>query len=427
MTIKPQNLEEKLVWYTIIGTYGLYFLGAQYVWIPTLGFSLTLYLFKKLWNQTKNTPNQDKITIPTSVWVWVVSMLVMEIALIMAHIDFDLGVPKIIFTTVNSWARSWALMALFPLIGCLRIRPQLLYRAACILSLQSLVLTVICYLFYLLQIPDFVYVSPLKVFRGSTSHYVIDLFVIGESNQFRLQLFTNFANTLGIVGNIYFFLTSQESNKKWRLIGMIGAAAMVLGSGSRLTIFCLVVVPILSWFLTNFTWHVQIAIGVSSFLTSLFAPLLVDFLETTYNKTIKGYRAGSERVRSQLKKIALERWSEAPIWGHGFVAERGPKTTEFMPIGSHEQWTDLLYVRGAVGFTAFLIAMLWSLANLLIKAQKSPTAKVGLSIYLVFLIATFGADIEEAAYVYWPGLMLTGIAFKEKAPSILDKNSYVLP
>lgn len=418
--MKPQNLEERLVWYTIIYTYGFSFLGIQYAWVPGIAYFLTFCLCKKLWKQTENTPPEEKIIIPASVWVWIGAMLIMEFSLIMAHIDFDLGMGKIINTTVNTWAREWALMALFPLIGCLNIRPQLLYRAACILCLQSLVLAIICYLCFLFHIPSISYVSPLgALFRGNSNRYTMTLFEVGETDQFRLQLFTNFPPNLGLVGNIYFFVALLEHNKKWRWIGIIGAAAMVIFSGSRMPIVCLFIVPIVTWALTNFTWPVQIATGLVSFLAGIYASVLIEFIDTAWDVGIKGYRSGSERVRSQLKKIALERWTEAPLWGHGVVAERGPKTTEGMPIGSHEQWSDLLYIRGMVGFIAFLFVMLWSILDLVIKSQKSKLAKAALGIYLVLWVSTFGADIEGAAYLDWPGLILTGMAFKEKAPTFI--------
>ncbi len=424
MTIKPQNLEERLIWYTIVWTYGLYFLGAQFIWVPLLAYFLGLRLCKKLWDQTEDTPTKEKIYIPVSVWLWIIAVLVVEIALIMAHIDFDLGWSKMIFTTVNSWGRSWALMALFPLIGCLNIRPQLIYRAACILCLQSLVLTIFCYLINLANLSLPAYISPLVMFKGPSSNYMVDLFVLGgdagEDRQFRLQLFTNFANNLGIVGNIYFFITSQEANKRWRLIGMIGAAAMVIGSGSRSTIFSLALVPILTWLLTSFTPSLQIAAGVTSLITGMIAPQIIDFLDNTWNKAIKGYRSSSAVVRKRLEEVALNRWTEAPIWGHGFVAERGPKYTEHMPIGSHNQWPDLLYIRGFVGFSAILVVMLCTTADLIIKAQKSAIAKAALSIYLVLWISTTAVDIEASAYLYWPGLIITGIAFNQKTSTVLS-------
>jgi hypothetical protein len=427
MTIKPQNLEEKLVWYTIIGTYGLYFIGAQFVWIPALAFFLLFRVAQKLWEQTPDTPAEERITVPVSVWIWAIAMILMEIALVMAHIDRDLGIPKMVFTTVNSWARTWALMGIFPLVGCLKIRTELLARAACILCVQSLVLAIVCSFMFLLGIPDPAYISPLVKFRGASTNYLVDLYDVGgdfgEARQFRLKLFTNFANSLGVVGNVYFFIATLERNRKWRLWGMVGGAAMVIGSGSRSTLVCLPLVPITIWFLTNFGWPIQIAAGVLSTIAGMIAPQLIELFETIWDKAVKGYRGNSELVRRRLAEVTMNRWIERPIWGHGYVEEKGPKYTEHMPIGTHNQWPDLLYVRGMVGFIAFSFAMLWSFVDLTIKAQKSTIARVGLSVLLVLLIATTAIDIENTAYLYWPGLVMMGIAFKESVPAAVDNTT----
>jgi hypothetical protein len=352
-------------------------------------------------------------------------MLVIELTIFMSHTEFDLGIPKMVFTTVNNWARTWALMALFPLVGCLKIRPQIIYRAACILCLQSLIITFICYLMYLLHIPSFSYVSPLVAFRGSASFYTVNLYDVGgdfgEARQFRLRLFANFANNLGIIGNVYFFLASQEANKKWRWIGMVGGAAMVVGSGSRSTIVCLVAVPIASWLLTNFSWYIQLATGLLSVITGMIAPQLIELIQTTWERTISGFRRSSEVVRRRLAEVTMNRWLEAPIWGHGVVEERGPKYTEHMPIGTHNHWPDLLYLHGVVGFLAFTFAMVWGFAELTLKAKRSAIAKTALNIYLVLFIATAAVDIQLASYLYWQGLIVTGIAFKENVPIFADR------
>ncbi|NER32369.1 MAG: O-antigen ligase domain-containing protein, partial [Symploca sp. SIO1C4] len=127
--MKPQNLEETLVWYYITGTYVLFFLGAQYVVAPMLAYFLVLYLVKKLWEQNEETPPEERISIPLGVWIWIVAMLVMGLALVVGHLEFNLGTVKTIKSFVNSFLRTWALLAVFPLIGCLKIRPQLIYRA----------------------------------------------------------------------------------------------------------------------------------------------------------------------------------------------------------------------------------------------------------------------------------------------------------
>jgi len=77
--MKPQNFEEKLVWYYMLGTYGWYFLGALYILGPARWF-LTIYL--KKCNQTKYIVQTNEAYL---IWIWLVCMLIMELALIMGH------------------------------------------------------------------------------------------------------------------------------------------------------------------------------------------------------------------------------------------------------------------------------------------------------------------------------------------------------
>lgn len=416
--INPRNFEERLIWYSIIGTYGITLLGAMYVWIPTLAWFLLIYIGYKLWHQSADTPLQNRIVIPVSVWVWIVSMAFMEVAVIAAHIDFDLGALKIASGSL-SWMRSWALMALFPLAGCLNIRPQLVYRAVCHLCIQSIPVSFFAYLAFKANIFP-TYLTPWwYVFRGDPMPYTVAPLgfplLSGVDDEFRLNLFTPYANSLGVVGAVFFLIALQEPDKRWRLAGAVGATIMVVGSISRMTTLCLVIVPALTWLLTSFTWPVRIAGGVTSFLTGLFAPLLLESGRAFYEATFTDFRQGSEKVRKKLAEIAIARWeTDAPIWGHGFVAERGPETVEGMPIGTHNQWPDILYLKGVVGFLAFLIPLFWSFADLLVKAQHSKVAKLGLSLIILFVICTNGADIEAPTYLYWPGLLILGMAFQPK-------------
>ena len=414
--MKPQNLEEKVVWYSLIGTYGFYFLGGYYFFISIIAWLLTFYLGKKLWNQTENTPTEEKITIPSTVWVWIISMLVMEFSLIMAHIDFDLGVSKIITSSIN-WARTWAYLALFPLIGCLNIRPKLLYRGICIVCLQSLILIPICYLASTLHLPSTLSTSPLRFIGGNDPiFYSVKIYGFEDAGatQPRLSLFAPWPPALGLVGCVYFILSCQDSDKKWRLIGMIGSIAMIVASVSRLGIVCLPAVPFLTWILVNFTRpKVQITTGVVSFFAGIFAPLFINFIET-FKEQFSQARADSSRLREILGRMALEGWKEAPLWGHGIVAPRGIFFTKFMPIGTHHTWFGLLFEKGLVGLIALVVPFLWSFIDLLYKAHKNKTAKVALGVLLVLLFFTFGEKIEGFVYLYWPALVIMAIAFKEK-------------
>lgn len=415
MTVKPQNFEEKLIWYYIIGIYGWYFLGTQFVIGPALAWFLTLYLWMKLWNQTANTPTEEKIIIPLSVWIWIVSMLIIQFSLIVGHIDFDLDTTRIIKSIIN-WYRHHALMALFPLIGCLNIRARLIYRAVCIVALQSLVFITVAYVAFFLKIlPENLYVSPFKIAGGNALLYNVQFYFMEDGSTPRMLLFAPWSPALGLVANVYFFIAYQESHKKWRLIGMIGSVAMILVSVSRAAWVCLPVTLFFTLLLVNITQPItQVAAGLVSFFTGVFAPHLIDWF-SNFRDNFDSARPASSRLRNVLGEIGIYRWwNEARIWGHG-IQDLGPKVVEYMPIGSHNTWVGLLFTYGLVGFIAQVIPLIWSFVDLLFKAQKSKSARAGLSTILVLLVMSFAENIEYLAYLYWPGLLIMGIAFKEVA------------
>ncbi|MEB3337456.1 MAG: O-antigen ligase family protein [Leptolyngbyaceae bacterium] len=423
--IKPQNLEEKVVWYTIIGTYGLYFLGALHLVIPAIAWFLGFYLCIKLWQQTETTPTEERIKIPLGVWVWIMAMLVIEVALVMGHLDFGMA-DRLGKSTINFFVRTWALLALFPLIGCLKIRPQLIYRAVCILCLQCLFFIGVGYAAVAANLPEPLFLSPLYKIGGvGELYYNVTLYGFDgetENESVRLVLFTPWAPALGLVGNIYFWLTSQESNPRWRWMGMVSSVAMVFVSVSRLGLLSLVVVPVLVWLLGNLARpSLQITSGVICFLGGLFGSQVLDLLQN-FREGFDRQRRGSSNVRAMLARISLERWwNEAPIWGHGILEPRGPEATTYKPIGSHHLWFGLLFTHGIVGFLAVAFAMSWSFIDLLIKVKDSRTAQIGLAILLVLFLFSFAENLEVIAYVYWPGLIILGLALNEKRELISSK------
>ena len=129
--IHPENFEEKVIWNAIVWTFPFYLIGALYIVAPAMGWLMVIYLFKRFLDQDETTPECQRVRIPVGVWVWTISMIVMLIALWIGHADWNLGLSKTIKSSVG-WAKGWALMAVFPLIGCLNIRPQIIYRATSI-------------------------------------------------------------------------------------------------------------------------------------------------------------------------------------------------------------------------------------------------------------------------------------------------------
>jgi hypothetical protein len=419
--MKPETFPEKVVWYTLLWTYGFFWIGGLYVVGSIVGWVLFAYWVKQLWQQTADTPEGDsntkhRIIIPWVTWVWIIGMVMMEISLIAGHLDFNLPTSLIIKSSIG-WAKGWALLALFPLMGTLKIRPQILYRIACIIGFQTLLFFPIFLLAYLLHLPETPYVSPLKVVGGpGLEFFAPSLYEIDPSNgQPRWRLFTPWAPALGFMGNVYFVLAWQERDRKWRFLGIVGAVFMCVISVSRLALLAMPMVFILTQVLSNLSRSfVLVGLGVTSVIGGMLSPVLLIALET-FSDRFRSARADSSRVREALGRIALDRWqSEAPIWGHG-VVESGPHLVEYMPIGSHHTWFGLLFVKGIVGLFALAVPFICSLIDLVIKSQKSQVAGVGLSMILILFLYTFGENLEILAYLYWVTLLIIGIAFAERS------------
>jgi hypothetical protein len=420
--MKPCNLPETLIWYYIIGTYAIYYIGGLYVFAPLLAIVLTGYLLKKWWLQTPETPEHERIHLSIPAWVWLGCMAVVAIAAVVGGLNADLPASKIIFTLVNRWFRTFALMALFPLIGHLDIRPQLIYRAACIFCIQSLVLVIIFTLFSnLFDSAGYSFISPLSKFGGGEIYYDVKLFgAVFDMSEKRLQMIAPWPPALGLVGDIFFCLCLQEKDKKIKILGMVGAAALVISSVSRAAIICLPLIPIISWILSSFT---------SSWVMFLISGMLLSgtlFLSEIQNKiedfatAVNEYRGGSNKARDLLKQLALDGWRESPIWGHGTMTANGPASVGFRGIGSHHTWYGTLYAYGIVATIPFAIAFLWSFFDLLTKVGTHRHANVGICILCVLLIFSTVDNIDTLTYLYWPGLVVLGIAFNEEHPDFYE-------
>jgi hypothetical protein len=414
--IRPCNLPETLVWYYIIGTYGIYYIGGLYLFAPLLAIFLTGYLLRKWWIQTPETPEDEKIYISIPAWVWLICIGIIAISVVVGGVEADLPASKIIFTLVNRWFKTFVLMALFILIGHLKIRSQLIYRAACIFCIQSLILVVIFTLLSnLFDTSIYSYVSPFEKFGGGSLYYEVRVFgAVLDVGEKRLQMIAPWPPALGLVGDIFFCLCLQEKDLKLRLLGMAGASALVISSVSRAAIVCLPLIPLLSWVLVNFMtpWVMFLFSGGLLSMTLFLSEIQerVSLLASSIND----YRAGSTKARDLLKQLALDGWKESPIWGHGTMTANGPASVGFRGIGSHHTWYGILYAYGIVAAIPFAIALAWSLFDLITKVGTQKNAVVGICILFVLLIFSTIDNIDTLAYLYWPGMLMLGICFNEE-------------
>jgi hypothetical protein len=419
----PQNLEERLIWRAITGTWVVYLFGGLYLLAPLIGWYLIGVILWRAYSQNETTPPRQRIRIFAGPLYWTIGMFVLLFALILGHIDFHLPISQLIKSSLG-WAKGWALMAIFITIGAsLDIRPRVLARAGNRLALQTLCMIPIFQIAPLIHIPGHFYVSPLLMLGGpGPEFFSVDLYSVSfASPSARWSFFSPWAPAAGVVANVYLIIALQDRSVLWKTIGITSCICICWMSQSRLALIALVAVPAISVALSSLTRPSFFFAGAFAATTAgLLIEQLLEFMDAANAKFVAA-RAASSRVRATLGHIALQRWQdEAPIFGHGAV-ERGPHVVEYMPIGSHHTWYGLLFVKGAIGFASLAIPMFASFVELILKAQTSRTARGGLAILITLLFYTFGENLEILVYQFWPGLLLIGRASRQHFHSPLGR------
>ena len=354
--------------------------------------------------------------IPSGVIVWWVSMGAMLFALIAAHINFDLGFVSLLKSSIG-WAKGWALMAVFPWIGAMSpIRADIVYRATNKLALQTLVLR-----------PDFhwcgsgpsapsaLHLAPTDRWRtGARIFSSGALFDRRDNGNLRWSFFAPWSPAAAFIANVSLVFALYDRPRFWKWVGAASCVVISLMTQSRLALVATPGVILLLAICCNRTRPLILGIAsiVSTFGILLATPImsLVDNFAQRFTQA----RAASSRVRAVLGSIALHRWeSEAPIFGHG-VVEKGPHIVEGMPIGSHHSWYGLLFVKGIVGFAALAVPLAWTILELLAKAQADRVARCALGVVIIITFYSFGENLEILSYLFWPGLVVVGIAMRRR-------------
>lgn len=415
--LQPQNVPERLVWWSIILTYPIWIIGGLYVVGSLLCWLLLVCLLIKILARMDHPEENEEISISPVIWLWIIGMIIMQVALIAGHVNFNLGTGIIIKSSIG-WAKGWAALALYPLAGALPIRSSIPTRAICIVGFHTLLIMPLLLLTPNLGLPEVLYVSPLRAVGGPGNEFFdVPLYEIdGSTGDLRWRLFAPWGPALGFVGNINFMICLQEKNRKWKILGIIGSILMCFVCKSRLAQLSIILIPLTTAIIARLRQpFMLITLGVVSYLGGIFATSILTAV-SDYWEGFKGARAGSTRVRFALKRIAFHRWeTEAPIWGHG-VVEGGPHLVEYMAIGSHHTWAGVLFVKGLVGFVALAVPMLVTLLDLLRRAASASyrLGSTGLGVIIILFMYTFGENLEILVYLYWPGMLVMGMALQEK-------------
>ncbi|MBA6258131.1 MULTISPECIES: O-antigen ligase family protein [unclassified Colwellia] len=404
------TFEKKLIVGALLFTYPIYAIGGLYITGSVLGWTVLALVALRAFIEGENSFTG----IPVLVWLWIIGMLVMLISLWVAHEQWSLGSTQTIKSTVG-WTKGWALLGLFPMLGAIvKLKPEVLIRAVCIVAKHSAIFGVVTWLLYMTGLPGKLFISPLQILGGSGENFfMVSLYQTNpEVAAGRWQFFAPWATAAGLLSCLFVIFCLQEKDKNYRNWGLTGCIVMALLSQSRAgwAIFIVIVPTYMLASQVNKPW-LLIAFGLLLPIILLLGEPLYESVINIYQQ-VKEARPASTRVRAALENLAIQRWrDEAPIWGHGIV-ESGPKIVEFMPIGSHHSWYGLLFVKGLVGFFALAIPMILSTLYLLIFAHSSIQARSALCMLLIIISYSFFENLEILAYLYWPALFWIGMVLK---------------
>ncbi len=414
--MSPQNPAESLLYKALIWTWPFYAIGALYAVGPVLGWTAgALALLAAYLGPAMREDLQPATTVSGLIWIWGLGMAVMLLALWVGHLDWGLGTKQTIKSSIG-WAKGWALLALFPLVGAiLPIRRTLLIRGQCVVGAWTLALAPILLIAPYIGLPEKIFTSPFKVLGGPGPEYFSVYFFTYDPSSWtpRWQFYAPWSPFAALLGVIMVLFAMEEENRNWKAAGIAAGVLMILASKSRMglvgLVACTVGPRLLPLVLKGWAWHVTAALTAS---LAVVGTALLSFVQNGIT-AFKEARANSTRVRETLQRIAEERWQNDAFWfGHGTV-QPGPHLVEYMPIGSHHTWFGLLFVKGVVGFLALAVPLGLHICVVMADAARNPRGRLPLGILMTMVLLSFGENIEIEAYMLWPGLVMLGVHLRE--------------
>jgi hypothetical protein len=414
--IRPENVEERLVYWAVLSTWGLWFLGATFVVFPLLGWLLAGLAIARRLGWIEAATNDHPQPSPVIVSAWLTGMAIMLVALIVGHIDYEMGLPGTIKSTLG-WVKGWALFAVFPLAGAMtKIRARLVFRAFNMLGLQTLLITPLLIASALIGLDDTLYVSPLQLIVGSEPiFYTVGLHMPdGGMLGFRLRYFAPWAPAAAFFGVTAFALALYDRHPVWRAIGIAAAISMCFFSLSRLALVAIPAVLIATWAVSNMLRPAVLMTVVPLVVLAAIMGEPLMQLALDAEAAFSGARADSSRVRAIIQSIGVHRWQMEAFWFGHAVGERGPHLVEYVPIGSHHTWIGLLFVKGLVGMLACMLPLVWSVLELALRCIRDRVSRAAFGCMIVFVLFSFGENADVLAYLIWPAFLILGIAARRR-------------
>ena len=264
----------------------------------------------------------------------------------------------------------------------------------------------------------------MKTFVFSSAGLIIVLAATGnlsdESGRLGTELMGN-ANILAImlmVSAVYGMWLLVSSGNMWQRLGYLTLLSVIylgmfLSGGRKFIVVPLVFVFVFVLNKTDKNGRKHMIRNALLVLAAVVAVWLIimkaPFLYESIGHRFEGFLAlfddrydvdGSTLNRTRMVKAAFSRWLRSPIWGYGFDSFKyynAASVTGHMYY-SHNNFTELLYNQGILGFIGYY----WFYAFVLIKALKSNADSIykGFSVAVVISLLIF--EFFGVSYIETP-------------------------
>ena len=401
-----KNIDEKIIYYTIVLTYPLYLLGGLYLVGPVLGWFLLYHAVMIMLN--------NRVKINYLAMLWLFSILLIEIVVVIGSFNTGHSLLMTIKSTIG-WAKGWALIGVFIFIGAiLPIRYYILQQAVINILWQSLLISPLLIIVAFLDFPTLLYISPLKILGGGGEQFFKVWLYWNDLNTGlpRWQLFAPWSPALAFYALLALSIILPRPSDKTKYVALFSAVVLVLLSESRagiVILLMLILIYVMSYFFDVI--FILFMMLVSILIFGVFSEEIIGGVVDSINY-INNMRSKSSMIRQTLNDIGLYRWYNESFWfGHGNV-ERGPHIVQFMPIGSHNAFIGLLFIKGIIGLLLYVIPLVTTTVYLFFKSFYKRDYLSGFFVILIFFMYSFTENIEILSYLMWPGWLFIGMALR---------------
>lgn len=393
----PESPVEHAVFWSIVGQYGLYFLGlAPIAPLLTAGPVIAFAALRMF---------RDRIVPDWLPMLWFGCM--MGVLLEMLAVFW---LKRVGGWYLPGWLLTFGLAAFLPMAGRF-VRPAVVFSAVSVLGVQTLIYSVIAWPIVSAGIEPH-YPSPIPAGRMiDTAYNSVRLIQPTEiaGTERRLIAFTPFPTSAGGMACIFALLTLGQRRSWWKALAMAGWVALIVLAVARTAMIAGAIACVFYVLLQLRRRWLFLAGGSALLLGMAFTAPILRSVDSAYS-FVRESRSESSQDRTNLRRLAWDGWryGDDPVLGEGAAVRGGPIVRD-VGLGTHDAYQSNFFIRGALGFGLTMLPVVVTLIFGFF-AGRSPAERIAAAVPLVLLIYSYSQELQSLYVHIWPAFLIIGAA-----------------